>query len=177
MNLFFRLLRILIGAYFGGKRTHFLDVHTIRSSVWIGDHDILGHMTNSRYASFTDLGIMNFMGRTGTMKVFRKHGWIPLIQHESLTYFRSMSFPQKFELQTQMVGWDGTYMCFRHIFIARGRTIATSRMIARLVGRRKQRVTADMALEALGSPMPSPPLDQAFQDAIAELRAARSDAA
>ncbi|MEZ5953450.1 MAG: thioesterase family protein [Hyphomonas sp.] len=174
MNLFFRLLRILLASYFSKERTHFMDVHTIRSKVWIGDHDMLGHMTNSRYASFTDLGIMNFMGRSGTMRVFRKHGWVPVIQHESLTYFRSISFPQAFEVQTQMVGWDGTYMCFRHAFVSGGRTIATSRMIARLVGRKKQRVTADMALEALGQPMESPPLEQPFLEAIAELRAARS---
>ena len=177
MNLFFRLLRVLITAWFSKPKTHILDVHTIRSAVWIGDHDPMGHMTNSRYASFTDLGIMNFMGRTGTLKAFRKHGWAPIIQHEALTYFRSMSFPQKFELQTRMVGWDGTYMCFRHTFVSKGRTVATSRMIARLKGRNRQRVTADMALEALGMPMESPPLEQPFLDAIADLRAERAAAA
>ena len=174
MNLFFRLLRILLPAWFARKQTHILDVHTIRSAVWIGDHDPMGHMTNSRYSSFTDLGIMNFMGRTGTLKAFRKRGWLPIIQHEALTYFSSMSFPQKFELQTRMVGWDGTYMCFRHTFVSKGKTIATSRMIARLIGRRKERVTADMALEALGMPMESPPLEKPFLDAIAELRAERA---
>ncbi len=174
MNLFFRFLRIFLPAFFSKARTGLLDMHTIRSAVWIGDHDPLGHMTNSRYASFTDLGIMNFMGRTGTLKVFRKRGWIPVIQYESLLYFRSMRFPQKFELQTQMVGWQDTYMCFRHTFISGGKTIATSRMIARLVGRGKERVTADMALEALGTPMQSPPLDKPFLDAIAELAAGRA---
>ncbi|MCA8903231.1 MAG: thioesterase family protein, partial [Hyphomonas sp.] len=74
MNLFFRLLRILLSAYFAKTKTHILDVHTVHTGVWIGDHDPMGHMTNSRYASFTDLGIMNFMGRTGTLKVFRSHG-------------------------------------------------------------------------------------------------------
>jgi len=174
MNLFFRLLRILLSAWFSKTKTHILDVHTIRSAVWIGDHDPMGHMTNSRYASFTDLGIMNFMGRTGTLKAFRARGWVPIIQHEALTYFHSMRFPQKFELQTRMVGWDGTYMCFRHTFISKGRTVATSRMIARLKGRGKERVTADMALEALGMPMESPPLDKPFLDAIADLRAERA---
>ena len=170
MNLFFRLLRIMLSAWFSKTRTHILDVHTIRSAVWLGDHDPMGHMTNSRYASFTDLGIMNFMFRTGTMKAFRAHGWVPIIQHEALTYFRSMKFPDKFELQTRMVGWDGTYMCFRHTFVSKGRTVATSR----LKGRKKERVTADMALEALGMPMESPPLEKPFLDAIADLRAERT---
>jgi len=75
-----------------------------------------------------------------------------------------------------MVGWNGTYMCFRHTFISKGRTIATTRMIARLKGRNRERVTADMALEALGMPMESPPLEKPFLDAIAELRAARAAA-
>jgi acyl-CoA thioesterase FadM len=173
MNLFFRLLRIMLWAWFSKTRTHILDVHTIRTGVWIGDHDPMGHMTNSRYASITDLGIMNFMFRTGTMKTFRKRGWIPIIQYEALTYFHSMKFPQIFELQTRMVGWDGTYMCFRHTFVSKGRTVATSRMITRLRGRKRERVTADMALEALGMPMESPPLEKPFLDAIADLRAER----
>lgn len=170
MNLFFRFLRIFLPAFFSNKRTPLLDVHTIRSAVWLGDQDPMGHMTNSRYSSFTDLGIMNFMGRTGTLKVFRKQGWIPIIQHESLTFHRMMRFPQKFELRTQMVGWDGSYICFSHEFHSKGKLIAESRMVARLVGRKRARVTADMALEALGQPMDSPPLGARYLDAINDLR-------
>ncbi len=171
MNLFFRFLRVFLPAFFSSKRTHLLDVHIVRSAVWLGDQDPMGHMTNSRYSSFTDLGIMNFMGRTGTMKVFRKRGWIPIIQHESLTFHRMMKFPQKFELRTQMVGWVDCYICFRHEFHSKGRIVAESRMVARLVGRRKQKVTAGMALEALGVSIESPALSQRYLDAIADLEA------
>lgn len=177
MNLFFRFLRVFLPAFFSSKRTGLLDVHVIRSAVWIGDQDPMGHMTNSRYSSFTDLGIMNFMGRTGTLKAFRKRGWIPIIQHESLTFHRMMKFPQKFELRTQMVGWEDCYICFRHEFHSRGKLVAESRMVARLVGRKRARVTADMALEALGQPMDSPPLGIRYKEAINDLRATAAAAA
>ena len=75
MNLFFRFLRVFLPAFFTKKRTGLMDVHTIRSSVWIGDQDPLGHMTNSRYSSFTDLGTMNYMGRTGALMTYRKRAY------------------------------------------------------------------------------------------------------
>ena len=174
MNMFFRLLRVLLAAYFTKTRTGLMDVHTLKSAVWLGDQDPSGHMTNSRYSSFTDLGIMNFMGRTGTLQAFRKKGWMPVFQHEALTYHKMMRFPQKFELQTRMVGWTGCYICFEHHFICKGRLVAESRVIARLTGRKKTRVTADMALEVMGQPMESPPLDERFLQVIDDLEARRS---
>ena len=138
-----------------------MDVHTVRSSVWIGDQDPLGHMTNSRYSSFTDLGTMNYMGRT----------WSPIIQHESITFCRMMKFPQKFELTTQLVGWADCYICFRHQFHSKGKLIAESRMVARLVGRGRKKVDTQMALEAMGLNLESPQLSQRYLDAIADLQA------
>jgi len=138
-----------------------MDVHTVRSSVWIGDQDPLGHMTNSRYSSFTDLGTMKY----------RKRGWSPIIQHESITFYRMMKFPQKFELTTQLVGWADCYICFRHQFHSKGKLIAESRMVARLVGRGRKKVDTQMALEAMGLNLESPQLSQRYLDAIADLQA------
>lgn len=171
MNLFFRFLRIFLPAFFSSKKTGMMDLHTIRSAVWIGDHDPMGHMTNSRYSSFTDLGIMNYMGRTGALKAFRKQGWFPIIQFESLTFHRMMKFPQKFELQTRLVGWQDCYFCFRHQFYSRGKLIAESRMVARLTGRRRLKVTADMVQKVLDLDLESPLLAQRYLEAIADLEA------
>ena len=171
MNLFFRFLRIFLPAFFTKKRTGLMDVHTVRSSVWIGDQDPLGHMTNSRYSSFTDLGTMNYMGRTGALMTYRKRGWSPIIQHESITFYRMMKFPQKFELTTQLVGWADCYICFRHQFHSKGKLIAESRMVARLVGRGRKKVDTQMALEAMGLNLESPQLSKRYLDAIADLQA------
>ena len=175
MNLFFRFLRIFLPAFFSRVRTHLMDLHIIRSAVWLGDQDPMGHMTNSRYSSFTDLAIMNYMGRTGALKVFRKRGWMPVIQYESFAYLRMLRFPQKFEVHTRLVGWEDTRLVFQHSFIAAdGRIHAESTMIARLTGRKKLRVTADMAMEALGVRLESPPLSPQVQAILAELKARTS---
>lgn len=171
MNLFFRLLRVLLFAMFSGKRTQMLDPHTLRFRVWIGDQDPMGHMTNSRYGSFTDLGIMNYMTRTGFLQVFRKRGWFPIVQHESFTYHRMMKFPQAFELTTEIVGWDDCYICFRHLFHSRGKLVAESRMISRIVGRKGAKVTGQMALEAMGLSVESPALGIRYVEAIDDLKA------
>lgn len=169
MNLFFRFLRIFIPALLSRARTGLLDLHTIRSAVWLGDQDPLGHMTNSRYSSFTDLAIMNFMGRTGTLQAFRKRGWIPVIQYESFVYLRMLRYPQKFEVQTRLVGWEETRMVFQHSFLCDGRVHAESTMIARLTGRKKMRVTAEMAMQALGVELESPPLSPQVRAVLDDL--------
>ncbi len=170
MNLFFRFLRVFLPAFFSRVRTGLLDVHTIRSAVWLGDQDPLGHMTNSRYSSFTDLGIMNYMGRTGALRAFRKRGWSPIVQYEAFKYLRMLRFPQKFELHTRLAGWQDGYMCFKHSFVSGGRVHAESLMVARLVGPKKAVVTAEMAMEALGVKLESPQLDAGFLAAIEDLR-------
>ena len=103
-----------------------IGAHVIKSAVWIGDHDPMGHMTNSRYASFTDLGMLNYIARTGFLKVFRQHGWTPIIQSEAISFHRMMRFPQKFELHTRPVGWEGSYILFEHTFLSKGRTVLSA---------------------------------------------------
>jgi acyl-CoA thioesterase FadM len=171
MNLFFRFLRVFLPAYFARVKTGLLDVHFVRSAVWLGDQDPMGHMTNSRYSSFTDLGMMNFMGRTGALKIFRKRGWLPIVQYESFNYIRMLRYPQKFELQTRLVGWQDSFICFDHRFVFQGEARTTGRMVTRLHGKGRARITARDAMDALGVNYESPPLDDAFQRIVAELQA------
>lgn len=171
MNLFFRFLRIFLPALFSRVRTSLLDLHVIRSAVWLGDQDPMGHMTNSRYSSFTDLAIMNYMGRTGALMAFRKRGWLPVIQYENFYYLRMMRYPQKFEVHTRLICWEETQMVFRHSFISDGRVHAESCTVARLTGRKKARVTAAMAMDALGVSLESPPIEPAIRTILDELKA------
>lgn len=171
MNLFFRFLRVFLPAFFSRVHTSLLDLHIIRSAVWLGDQDPMGHMTNSRYSSFTDLSIMNYMGRTGALKAFRKRGWIPVIQYESFAYLRMLRYPQKFEVHTRLTGWGDTHLVFQHTFLSEGRVHAESMMIARLTGRKKLRVTSQMAMDALGVTLESPPLSPQVQALLEDLKA------
>jgi acyl-CoA thioesterase FadM len=173
MNLFFRFLRIILPALLARPGTSLLDMHRLQFAVWLGDQDPMGHMTNSRYSSFTDLAIMNYMGRTGALMAFRRRGWLPVIQHEAFTYFRMLRFPERFEIQTRLIGWENTQMVFQHDFLREGRLHAQSLMIARLTGRRKMHVTAAMALEALGISLQSPPLGTRIRDVLDEINAER----
>jgi acyl-CoA thioesterase FadM len=170
MNLFFRFVRTMLAAMFSSRRTGLLELHMIRSKVWLGDQDPMGHMTNSRYSSFTDLGIMNYMGRTRALHTFRRRGWLPVIQYEAFFYHRMLRYPQPFEVHIRLIGWDDAYMVFRHEFISGDCVHATSLLIARLTGRKKTRVTAMMAMEALGEALESPPLDPQIYEIIHTLK-------
>lgn len=174
MNLFFRFLRVFLPAFFTKVHTGLMDLHIVRSAVWLGDQDPMGHMTNSRYSSFTDLGAMHFMGRTGALKAYRKRGWIPIVQYESFHYIRMLRYPQKFDVQTRLAGWDDCFICFEHTFVSKDQVCATSRMVARLYGRKKARVTAQEAMDVLGVQLESPELDPAYHRIIEELKARKT---
>lgn len=173
MNLFFRMLRVMLAARFGAK-TSPLDVHRLHFWVWLGDQDPSAHMTNSRYSSFTDLALLNLVLRSGLMAKIRKAGWMPVIQHESFHYLRMLHFPQRFEVQSQIVGWHEGYICFEHRFLRKGREVCRTHMICRLIGRNKQRVMASDVIDMFNLKLEQPELAQVYQDIIRQIEEIKS---
>ncbi|MEO0981841.1 MAG: thioesterase family protein [Pseudomonadota bacterium] len=137
MNLFLRLLMLVIRTRFA-KRTHVNDEHALSFRVWLGDQDMLQHMTNSRYLSFSDLAMIDFLMRTDMWRRLRKQGLHPLVAYKDIRMLRMLRFPQKFEVRTRMVGWIGPYVGMQHEFTSRGRVTATSLTIGRFIGKSKR---------------------------------------
>ncbi|MEM1087788.1 MAG: acyl-CoA thioesterase [Pseudomonadota bacterium] len=151
MNLFFRLLSIYFRATFGKRRIKAGQEDTLRFRVWFTDQDLFGHMTNSRYLSFSDLGTINYIIRSGFWKTLRRNNWFPVITAQSMTIHRMLTFPQTFEVITTLVGADERYAGLRHEFIRDGRKHATVDVVARFVGKGRQRITPQALVDAAQS--------------------------
>lgn len=181
MNLLFRVLRIILQAAFAKGRMGVLESHIIRSRMGWTDADIQGRVSVARIRSLTDLGLLKFALRTGIITLARKHGWAQAVQNEQLVFHAALRRGDPVVLRSRMVGWDDCYMCFEHELWSRDRRIASSRMVARLMGAGRKRVTDKMVLAALGVSLESPPLDAGFRAVIAEnvarYEASRLDAA
>ena len=56
MNLYFRLILVLVSGFFSKTRTSIMDVHAIWFRVLPNDLDSNLHMNNGRYLTIMDLG-------------------------------------------------------------------------------------------------------------------------
>lgn len=174
MNLFFRLCLILLKAAFRRHpNCHVLDTTSRSFSVWLTDQDVLGHMTNSRYFSFTDLAMIDFMLKTGALKIARQRKWLPIICFEDLGFHRMLKFPQRFSLSTRICGWTENYIVFQHEFTRDGNLHSDGFSLARFVHRSGGAVKISDVADAFGIDGASPALPDAAALAVQRMHSAR----
>jgi len=178
MNLFFRLIALVIRDAFFASRIGYLDPATLSFRVWITDQDAFQHMNNSRYMSIADLAVVDLLMRTGFAKSLRQNGFTPVVVHKDLSVFKMLKFPQRYEVTSRIVGWQGPYVCFQHDFYRNGRRHAASMTIGRMVGRNGEKPRVDALAERLGwGEIPSEDsLPDAYAARIRLLEAARQAA-
>ena len=176
MNLFFRLLLVFLRASLSRKDIGIFEPTRLRSRVMLTDQDMFAHMTNSRYFSFSDLGTINFIIRTGCWSKLRKRGWFPVICAETAIFARMLRWRQAFEVETRLAGWTDTYICLEHRFLRNGGLAARVRLVARFASRRRERVSMADVTALLGVEESSPPLGEDFLSMIEDIETARSGA-
>lgn len=120
MNLWLRLLWLVIAARFsvpipmpgGASRLNF--------RVWVHDLDAVGHMNNGRYLTLMDLGRTDLMLRTGLYRAALRHKWTPIANAIAIRYRREMRLFQKFQLNSRLLYWDDTRVVMEQVFIFDG---------------------------------------------------------
>ena len=116
MNLYFRLLILLLRIR---KNTHtqsVLNPVDIDFKVMPSDCDINLHLTNSRYLAFMDLARTWMTERMGLFSEVMKRRWFPIVNATAITYIRDIKPFQKFTVTTQLVGWDHKYFYIEQKF-------------------------------------------------------------
>lgn len=183
MNHFLRIVLMLLKRPFKRRRGVLEPVATALS-VWFTDQDVLAHMTNSRYHSLADVGLVDWVTRTRGLKVLRRMNWAPVVVHKSITFNRPLRFPQRFSLETQVVGWTDRFVFYRCRFIRKGAVHAEGYTVMRFVSRADRRLVAiDTLYEAMGEDVERPPLPEdaaviaARLEAAADARAAEREPA
>ncbi|MEO0956708.1 MAG: acyl-CoA thioesterase [Pseudomonadota bacterium] len=176
MNLFFRLLFLLIKNLTVAKRIDYLEPATLKFSVWITDQDAFQHMNNSRYMSIVDLAVIDLIMRTGVGKHMRKKGITPVFVYKNCIYHRMLRFPQAYEVRSRFAAWDGPYVFFEHLFFRKGKLIAESTSVGRLVGKKGEKPTVQEAIGLLGweNVPESPPLNDEQKRVLDKILSARA---
>jgi len=120
MNLYLRLLYMLIASFFKPKHVDVLAPSRLNFCVLPNDLDLNGHMNNGRYLTIMDLGRMDFVLRIGLAGYIIKNKYIPVLSSAQMRYRLPLLPFQKYTLTTQIMCWDEKWVYMEHRFIIKG---------------------------------------------------------
>lgn len=119
MNLWFRLIRVLLASLFRA-RLDYLETSRIGFRVMPHDLDINVHMNNARYLALMDLGRFDLIVRTGLWRPMLKNKWQAVIGGALVRYRRPLKPFQPFTLSTRLLFWDERWLYIEHRIEAAG---------------------------------------------------------
>ncbi|MGO4387444.1 acyl-CoA thioesterase [Microvirga sp. 2YAF29] len=121
MNLWLRVLHLIIASFFRPRLDPVRDVSRLRFRVWPHDLDTSFHMNNGRYWSLMDLGRSDIMIRSGLWRPIFKHGWVPVVSAGQIRFRREMRLFQAFDLETRILTWGEGYVVMEHRLVSKTR--------------------------------------------------------
>jgi YbgC/YbaW family acyl-CoA thioester hydrolase len=124
MNLYFRLLIILIATWFKPRLPVGKAACSLALRVMPNDLDINLHMNNGRYLTICDLTRIDFFIRTGLMRTMRKHKWMPLVAEHTMEYRKSLKLFESFKVSMELTHWDEKFFYMTHLFMQGEKLIA-----------------------------------------------------
>ena len=151
MNLFFRMLYVLVLSFFRERLPIDAAESHLRLRTLPNDLDINLHMNNGRYLTICDLNRVDVFIRTGLMKVMLKKKWMPIIADHTMTYKKPLKVLERFQVSLAVTHWDDKFFYMTHTFTAGGRVVAegTSKGVIRA---REGVVKPEDVILALGAP-------------------------
>jgi YbgC/YbaW family acyl-CoA thioester hydrolase len=127
VNLYFRLfllqLRVRLRPTIGRRPSLWDEVRT-PFRVALTDLDPLRHVNNGKYLSMLDLGRLDLMLRSGFWGALVDRGWYPVVSAQTITYKRSLTLGQRFELVTRVLGVDERAVYLEQTFVRGGAVVA-----------------------------------------------------
>jgi acyl-CoA thioesterase FadM len=153
VNLYFRLFLLQVRARLRprvARRASLWDTVRTPFRVVPTDLDPLRHVNNGKYLSLLDLGRLDLMLRSGFWGELTGHGWYPVVSAQTITYKRSLTLGQRFELVTRVLGVDERAVYLEQTFERGGAVVARAVVQARFLRRSGGTVSTDELLAAAG---------------------------
>lgn len=167
MNLYLRLLRVLISAFRASSPQHVLATASLKMRVWPHDCDLNLHMNNGRYLTLMDLGRFHLLGQIGLFKPLLRLRWAPVLAAAEISYIRPLAPFAKFELSSRVAYWDDKYFFLEQSFSIGDRVCAQAMVKGLFVRQRTPVPTAEvLALLPQAVARPTMPVRLAHWDAL-----------
>lgn len=135
MHMIFRTILIFLKKRFLEK-AHFNDKTVVSMRVMPTDLDFLWHVNNGVYFSFMDFGRWDMIFRNGVFDVATKNGWYSVVAGETIKFKKSLELWDKFQIETQIMGYDDKYFFIQQKFLRSGELMATGLVKVRFLKRK-----------------------------------------
>ena len=70
----------------------------------LGDLDFYRHVNNGVYLQMMDVARSNFLADLGAFPLLNGRGWYPVVASSTVSYRRSLTLGQRFEISTRLLG-------------------------------------------------------------------------
>lgn len=128
-----------------------LGVSVTRMRVRPGDLDLYLHVNNGVYLQMMDVARTNLIADIGGMGPLAEKRWYPVVAASTMRYRRSLTLGQRFEIHTQLVGWDERMVYLEQRFLREGELCARGFVAGRFLERGTgARIAAGDVVELLG---------------------------
>lgn len=117
MNLYWRALIVILGAFFGVKIADMTAPYRVRLRVYPNDLDMNMHMNNGRYLTVMDLGRFNLILRTGLWRLVYRNKYAPVLASVQMRYRLPLLPFRLFDLETRVLCWDEKWIYMEQRFL------------------------------------------------------------
>ncbi|HEY0215790.1 MAG TPA: acyl-CoA thioesterase [Cellulomonas sp.] len=113
---------------------------TARTPMRVGlrDLDLLRHVNNGTYLTMLDLGRLDLLTRSGFWATITAKGWYPVVAGQTITYRRSLTWGQSFDLCTRILGFHDRWVYVEQTFcrgdVVHAQAIVRARFLRRSGG-------------------------------------------
>lgn len=159
MNLLWRFIWVILFSRFS-QSVGVMDQSSIHFRVLPTDIDVLMHMNNGRYLSLLDLARVDCMIRNKTFASLKKYKIYPVVASEMIRFRKSLNLFQRFEITTQIQGWDDKFIYIVHQFKRQHRMYALAVVKARMLHADKGAMSPNEVLNQIGLTLSSPVLPE-----------------
>lgn len=162
MNLYFRLIWLILTSRLRRTLIPPFDVSRLTFRVLPNDLDVNLHMNNGRYLALMDLGRLDLILSSGLWRAVFGNKWVPIMSSAFIRYRSELSPFQRFTLESRIVFWSEKKFVMEQKFIARDRdgqpyTAAMALVRGGIYSRRDRSFVAVATLfAAIGHHGPSP---------------------
>lgn len=174
MNLYFRLIRVLVSALFRHRDLTALDDSVLHFRVWPNDLDPNWHVNNGRYLTVMDLGRIDLTVRMGFLHLVFGRRWMPVLGGAMVSFQRPLKPFQGYTLRTRLVAWDDKWLYLEQRFESEGKLVAMGVVRGLIRGPDRSIPTAEVMHE-VGFDHPSPAIPEHVRRWIAADEAMRAD--
>jgi acyl-CoA thioesterase FadM len=117
MNLWFRLLCVLLAAPWRSRLDPRTGISRLSFRVLPHDLDANLHMNNGRYLTIMDLGRIDFVLRSGLWRPLWRNGWAPIASAVVIRFRRELRPFEAYWLDTRIVAWSDTTAVMEQTFM------------------------------------------------------------